>query len=309
MGCCKSLVRVVALCSEIRKTNHMATISVIRLALHSLWPVRDRAKVRGGGQSHEKSWRMVRSKTRLWSLQARWTNDVTAEQFPENAAPDPVMEDRAEGSLAALPRHSSTDAVIDETQATRSDKSDCGQVSPLQNLRRRRRVLSAEELASIASDFENAWQQISFSKKSPWLHSSLTMQQRGHVSREIPEAEEVCKLYNDLGSLVQFANLFILDRNGAIKALSAAGIDIYEDVGRDWDDHHSFRELSRRHGVTRDTISRWIKITGREVPPRNSKKKYKIDLIVKAYGEKSTTNYAAKSAGVHWQTAQRALKK
>lgn len=54
MGCCKSLVRVVALSSEIRKTNHMATISVNRLALHSLWPVRDRAKVRGGGQSNEK---------------------------------------------------------------------------------------------------------------------------------------------------------------------------------------------------------------------------------------------------------------
>ena len=88
----------------------------------------------------------------------------------------------------------------------------------------------------------------------------------------LPAKEELIKLYDFVRSINAFAFNLGLRRNEGIKALKELGIDIYEEVARDWERGVPIRELSRRHGVGRDAISRWIKRTGRDVdlPPGSS---------------------------------------
>jgi transposase-like protein len=109
----------------------------------------------------------------------------------------------------------------------------------------------------------------------------------------LPAEYELIERYRLVRSINGFAFWLGLRRHAAIKLLKSVGIDVYEEVGRAWEAGESIRELSRRHGPERDTISSWIKRTGRNVPLANSRKRYDEQLILEIYEKTNSCNNAA----------------
>ncbi|RVV97175.1 hypothetical protein EKE94_14195 [Mesobaculum littorinae] len=124
----------------------------------------------------------------------------------------------------------------------------------------------------------------------------------------LPEPAEIKRVYEELGSLGRVAKALGRDRRETAKALAAAGIDIREDIARQWESGSSLRELRERHGLGCDTISRWIKSTGRTVEPRNANRKCDEQLIVETYLETRSANRCAQVAGVSWGKARDVLR-
>ncbi|WP_282601821.1 hypothetical protein [Paracoccus sp. PARArs4] len=125
----------------------------------------------------------------------------------------------------------------------------------------------------------------------------------------LPEPSEVKRIYEEMPSLDQVAQALGRDRRAAVKALAAAGIDIKEEIAKQWDSGSSLRELHKRHGPGCDTISRWIKSTGREVQPRNANRQCDEALIVETYLKTRSANRCALVAGVSWEKARTILRK
>lgn len=132
---------------------------------------------------------------------------------------------------------------------------------------------------------------------------------RGGEKPRLPESAEVKRIYEEMPSLDQVAQALGRDRRAAVKALAAAGIDIKEDIAKQWDSGSSLRELHKRHGPGCDTISRWIKSTGREVQPRNANRQCDEALIVETYLKTRSANRCALVAGVSWEKARNILRK
>lgn len=125
----------------------------------------------------------------------------------------------------------------------------------------------------------------------------------------LPVPSEVKRIYEEMPSLDKVAQALGRDRRAAAKALAAAGIDIKEDIAKQWDSGSSLRELHKRHGPGCDTISRWIKSTGREVQPRNANRQCDEALVVETYLKTRSANRCALAAGVSWEKARNILRK
>lgn len=122
-----------------------------------------------------------------------------------------------------------------------------------------------------------------------------------------PESAVVRETFDLVKSFGGLATTHSLDHTQTKRALRDAGIDICEEIARDWDRGIAVKELSRRHGVGRDTISRWIRKAGREIMPRNSNWRYDESLIAKTFDKTQSVNKAARAAGVSWATARSVL--
>ncbi|MCB2052042.1 MAG: hypothetical protein KDE63_11510 [Novosphingobium sp.] len=120
----------------------------------------------------------------------------------------------------------------------------------------------------------------------------------------LPKKEDLIARYELVHSINSFSFGLGITRNEGIKLLKELGIDIYEEVAREWEDRVPIRELSRRHGVGRDAISSWIKRAGRSVPIGNSRKRYDEDLIIETFRQTGSYNKAAAAADVAWRTAK-----
>lgn len=126
---------------------------------------------------------------------------------------------------------------------------------------------------------------------------------------ESPSDEVLRDRYLLVRSINAFAFWHGMTRAEALRRLKVAGIDVMDDVAREWEKGVNLRELSRRHGAGRDTIARWIKKTGQKVPPRNSRQRYSEDVIIRTFQTNESCNEAAKRAGVSWATARRVIQK
>lgn len=124
------------------------------------------------------------------------------------------------------------------------------------------------------------------------------------ASPETAVVRETFKLVKSFGGL---ASTHSLDHTQTKRALREAGIDICEEIARDWDRGISVQELSRRHGVGRDTIARWIRKTGRIVNPRNGNRRYDEALILETFRATRSVNKAAIASEVSWATARAVL--
>lgn len=142
-----------------------------------------------------------------------------------------------------------------------------------------------------------------------WKHGPRNLVSEIFRRQDLPPPEIVVEAYERTQALVDFANLFELDRQHAIKALAAAGIDIHRVVALEWKKGCTVRELSNRHAVTRQTIVAWIKKGGGDISPRNGNRKHDEALIVAIFDATKSANKAAQTANVHWTTARRVLKK
>lgn len=127
---------------------------------------------------------------------------------------------------------------------------------------------------------------------------------RTEISIEQP-TEGLVSLFQDIKSLDQFAKRLRITRRNAIHALKAVGFDVLESIAKEWENGQSLRNLSEKHGPMPQTISKWIKSTGREIKPRNSNEKYDREQINRWFDAGWTTNKIAKRLGHSWATMQK----
>ncbi|WP_050525414.1 helix-turn-helix domain-containing protein [Pseudorhodobacter aquimaris] len=115
-------------------------------------------------------------------------------------------------------------------------------------------------------------------------------------------------LFQEVKSLDQFAKRLKITRRDAIYTLKTAGFDVLESIAKEWENGKSLRILSKKHGPTPQTISKWIKSTGRQIKPRNSNEKYDRARINELFDDGWTTNKIAKALNLSWNTVQKCKK-
>lgn len=118
--------------------------------------------------------------------------------------------------------------------------------------------------------------------------------------------EEIVSLYRELASLDAFAKHLSLTRKTAVYKLRTAGVDVIEEIAVAWQNGLALRHLSAQHGPLPQTISQWIKSTGRQIKPRNSNPKYDPRRLQECFELGWTTNRIAKTMGLSWSTVQNA---
>jgi len=119
--------------------------------------------------------------------------------------------------------------------------------------------------------------------------------------------DELVQLYRSNEAISRFSAHLDIGLRKAIIWLRKAGVDVIEEVAKEWEDGSSIRKLSKKHGPLPQTISNWIKSTGRQVKPRNSNKKYDEERIKELCTELWPTNKIAKNMGLSWATVQRVI--
>ncbi len=118
-------------------------------------------------------------------------------------------------------------------------------------------------------------------------------------------SDDLVSLFREIGSLDQFAKHLETTRRNAIHALKAAGVDVLEDIAKQWENKTSLRRLSEQHGPTPQTISKWIKSTGRQIKPRNSNRIYDETTMHALFRQKWTINSIAEAMKLSWATVQK----
>ncbi|WOI33047.1 hypothetical protein R1T40_19245 [Tritonibacter scottomollicae] len=121
----------------------------------------------------------------------------------------------------------------------------------------------------------------------------------------VQPTDELVSLFQEVGSLDQFAKRLAITRRDAIHGLKAAGFDIVENIAKAWEGGKSLRALSQVHGPTPQTLSKWIKSTGRAIKPRNSNQKYDRARLYELFDDGWTTNKIAMTMKLSWATVQR----
>ncbi|MDE9451517.1 helix-turn-helix domain-containing protein [Aliiroseovarius sp. Z3] len=131
----------------------------------------------------------------------------------------------------------------------------------------------------------------------------------GEPSRPSPSMEpaELLELYQKVVSIDLFASRLEVTRQTALSLLKSAGKDVVEEISQEWQNGSSLRDLSSKHGPLPQTISRWIKSTGRQIKPRNSNPKYDQSLVLKLSAEKWSINRIATHMGISWATVRRTI--
>lgn len=173
--------------------------------------------------------------------------------------------------------------------------------------RRRREPLSPEQLGRKAAEFSAA---MAYLRPLPRHLASRILGQCCHEGlprRPLLDSKTLREHYICVRSIDDFSTDLGLSCMAGISALKRAGVNVYEDVALEWDSGISIRELSLRYGIGRDTISRWIKRTGRDVPPANSRQRYDADLVARVFEQTNSVNAAATAAGIAWDTARKAV--
>jgi hypothetical protein len=128
--------------------------------------------------------------------------------------------------------------------------------------------------------------------------------QRDYETPSSPE--DLLAVFYQIGSLDQFAKQIQTTRRCAVQLLMSAGLDVIELIAKDWEAGMSLRALSHKHGPTPQTISSWIKSTGRRIKPRNSNQKYDLSKMLGLFSKRWTTNRIAKEMSLSWATVQKA---
>jgi len=117
--------------------------------------------------------------------------------------------------------------------------------------------------------------------------------------------ERLAEIFRQTGKLDLFATQIGTTRRSAIRLLKSSAVDIIEEIALEWEAGTSLRSLSAKHGPLPQTISRWIKSTGRQIKPRNANQKYDQKLMEQLFTQKWSTNKIAIELKCSWATVQK----
>lgn len=201
----------------------------------------------------------------------------------------------------------STDVAFEAPETLNTDSAQPFREPALS--RRRRKPLSPEQLGRKGAEFSAA---MACLRPLPRHLATRVLGLCCHEAcstRPLPEAKTLREHYLRVRSIGDFSSDLGLSCNAGISALKRAGVNVYEEVALEWESGVSIRDLSLRYGIGRDTISRWIKRTGREVPPANTRQRYDADLVARVFEQTNSVNAAATAAGIAWDTARKAVSK
>ncbi|MEO9827729.1 MAG: hypothetical protein ABJF50_25330 [Paracoccaceae bacterium] len=126
------------------------------------------------------------------------------------------------------------------------------------------------------------------------------------IRKALPSPQAVVLKYEQIPRLDLCAQIMGVTRNNAVKLMKRGGIDIHEEIALEWESGSSLRALSAKHGPCTQAISRMIKLTGRQIRPRNANPRYDAELMKKLFNNGWSTNKIAKSMGISWATVQNA---
>lgn len=171
--------------------------------------------------------------------------------------------------------------------------------------KRPRRILAAEERETreLLAD-EKIRKRNQKRKEEAQNRAFIYSVQRDYETPHSPE--ELLAVFHQVGSLDQFARQAQTTRRCAVQLLKSAGLDVIEFIAKDWEAGMSLRALSRKHGPTPQTISSWIKSTGRLIKPRNSNQRYDLSRMSELFSKRWSTNKIAKEMKLSWATVQKA---
>lgn len=110
--------------------------------------------------------------------------------------------------------------------------------------------------------------------------------------------------YRVLNSVRQTATKLRVSYIQLEKLLAASGINLKQEIAKEWKSGFSLRKLSAKHGAAPQTLSSWIKSTGVEVRSRNSNPRYDEDQLRNFLREGRTTNWIATEMRISWATVQ-----
>lgn len=143
-------------------------------------------------------------------------------------------------------------------------------------------------------------------KRKEEMQNSLFFNGSGEDCIVEMSPDRLTSLFREIGSLDQFAKRLKTTRRFAIQTLRAAGVDVLEEIARAWEGGSSLRSLSVKHGPIPQTLSKWIKATGRQIKPRNSNQRYDPCQIRALGSKKWSTNRIATHMRLSWATVQKA---
>lgn len=126
------------------------------------------------------------------------------------------------------------------------------------------------------------------------------------IWKALPSPQAVVLKYEQIPRLDLCAQIMGVTRNNAVKLMKRGGIDIHEEIALEWESGSSLRALSAKHGPCTQAISRMIKLTGRQIRPRNANPRYDAELMKRLFNIGWSTNKIAKSMGISWATVQNA---
>jgi hypothetical protein len=170
---------------------------------------------------------------------------------------------------------------------------------------RERRAPTAQELETqkrLAE--EKITEQNQCLREESQKRSFIYSVQRDYETPSSPE--ELCEFFYQIGSLDQFAQQIRTTRRSAMQLLKSAGLDVVMFIAKEWEAGMSLRALSHKHGPTPQTISNWVKSTGRRIKPRNSNQRYDLSRMSELFSKKWSTNKIAKEMKLSWATVQKA---
>jgi len=119
--------------------------------------------------------------------------------------------------------------------------------------------------------------------------------------------DQLVKLFQRSETLDTFAASLGVPRRQSIARLKAAGVDLFENISLEWENGTSLRKLGKKYSVMPQTISNWIKSTGREIKPRNSNKRYDTEQIIAHWEKGWSPNKIAIHLSLSWATVQKAI--
>lgn len=128
-----------------------------------------------------------------------------------------------------------------------------------------------------------------------------------HLKKPIFPIEKLEEQYLSGLSIGELAKQFNISRRGVADRLKKVGIDVFEKIAIEWENGASLRELSKAHGPLPTTLSNWIKSTGREIKPRNSKAKIDPEEVRLLRSQGYSTNKIKNKLGVAWATVQKVI--
>jgi len=147
------------------------------------------------------------------------------------------------------------------------------------------------------------------------IRNALDLIKRGQDASEIKSTnrmnelshDELLELFQRSETIDVFAASLGIPRRQSIARLKTAGVDIFEDISAEWENGTSLRKLGKKYGVMPQTISNWIKSTGREIKPRNSNKRYDPKQIIAFRLQGWSPNKIAIHMKLSWATVQKTI--
>ena len=118
-------------------------------------------------------------------------------------------------------------------------------------------------------------------------------------------AEQLRQAYMEAGTLKGFAEKYALTPTTARTVLEAHGLSFEAILAEEWNAGPSLQKLSERHGPKSDTLGKWLKKAGYEIPAGNHRKGVDTEMLKEIVNKTSSINRAANAFGIHWKTAKR----